>query len=112
MHKRGNTTKNKNLISAVHNAGIRFQKKMENKGTSNLVLHLDVQNHNTEPLLDIADYFCWSIQRIFERGEDRYYNFIKSKISLVVDLYDFDNYENSKNYYKSDKNPLTKANQL
>jgi hypothetical protein len=48
----------------------------------------NVQNHQTEPLLNIADYLCWPVQRIFERGEMRYYNFVQEKISLVVDLYD------------------------
>jgi hypothetical protein len=25
-----------------------------------------------EPLLNVADYLCWTIQRVFERGETRY----------------------------------------
>ncbi len=40
-----------------------------------------------------ADYFCWCIQNVFEKGNVRYYNFLNEKISSVVDLYDFDSYE-------------------
>jgi hypothetical protein len=54
------------------------------------------QNHQTEPLLNIADYFCWAIQRVFERGETRYYDFIRKKNSFVVDLYDNEKWEGSK----------------
>ena len=46
-----------------------------------------------------------------KRGEMRYYNFIKEKISLVIDLYDTKNYEGYKNYY-SPKNPLTAENKI
>lgn len=60
--------------------------------------------------MNISDYFCWSIQRLFERGETRYYNFLKDKISLVVDLYDAENYANSGNYYTV-KKPLTNSEQ-
>lgn len=69
----------------------------------------NTQNYVTEPLLTIADYACWSIQRVFERGECRYYNYIIDKISLVVDLYDRDKYAGSRNYYRKD-NPLTPQN--
>lgn len=51
------------------------------------------------------------MQRVFERGETRYYDFIKDKISTVLDLYDVANYEGYRNYYGR-KNPLTKANKL
>lgn len=73
----------------------------------------NVQNNNTEPLLNIADYFCWSIQRVFEKGETRYYNYLMEKIPVVIDLYDSDKYKQKgwKNYY-GPKNPLTAANKI
>jgi hypothetical protein len=64
-----------------------------------------------EPLLNVADYFCWALQNVFEKGEVRFYNFLKEKISLVVDLYDVEKYESSKNYY-GPKNPLTAENKI
>jgi len=109
--QRGNTTRNNTLSEAVNIAKTRFQKKFSDKENFNLVLRFDVQNHYTEPILDISDYLCWAVQRVFERGDARFYNFIKEKISLVFDVYDFDNYEGSRNYYKPSK-PLTKENEI
>lgn len=67
----------------------------------------NIQQPTNEPLLNLTDYFCWAIQRVFEKGEVRYYDFISNKISLVVDLYDSDKYKGGKNYYNG-KNKLTK----
>lgn len=107
---RGKSTKNKNLQLALNKATKRFRyNKMEKEITANVVFN--VQSQTNEPLLNIADYFCWAIQRVFERGEMRYYNFLKDKISLVIDLYDSAKYDNWKNYY-SPKNVLTAQNKI
>jgi hypothetical protein len=39
----------------------------------------------------------WSIYRAYTKGEFRYYDFIKEKISFICDIYDFDKYP--KNFY-------------
>ncbi|MCK6691267.1 MAG: hypothetical protein L6Q97_04105 [Thermoanaerobaculia bacterium] len=103
---RGKATKNANLQLAREKARHRNKGKAE---TTNVLFN--VLNHRVEPLLNVADYFCWSVQRVLERGEVRYYNFLQDQISLVVDLYDSANYRNSGNYY-TPKNPLTAANKL
>jgi hypothetical protein len=41
-----------------------------------------------KPLLNVADYFCWAVQRVFEKGETRYYDYMKEQISVVIDVYD------------------------
>jgi hypothetical protein len=41
----------------------------------------------------------------------RHYDFVREKISLIVDLYDSANYEGSQNYYTRNR-PLTVANKL
>lgn len=56
----------------------------------------NVQSTTSEPILNIADYFCWAIQRVFERGETRFYDFISSKVSHVIDIYDFENFRQPK----------------
>jgi len=71
----------------------------------------NVQNPRTEPLLTVSDYLCWAVQRVFEQGDVRHYNYLADKIRLVVDLYDRDNYEGYRNYYDK-KNPLTARNRL
>ncbi|MCB9332312.1 MAG: DUF3800 domain-containing protein [Lewinellaceae bacterium] len=103
---RGKTTRNHNLQLALEKAQTQNRRK---SATTQIVFN--VQNHRVEPLLNVADYFCWSIQRVFERGEVRYYNFLKDRISLVVDLYDSKNFSNSQNFYKPQK-PLTASNKV
>ena len=106
--ERGKSTRNTTLQLALDKAVSRFLKNHDLEKIKTKVV-FNVQNHYTEPLLNIADYLCWAVQRIFERGETRYYNFIQEKIKLVVDLYDSAKYENSRNYY-TNRNPLTAKN--
>lgn len=69
----------------------------------------NVQQPTREPLLNISDYFCWAVQRVFEKGETRYYDFISDKVSTVIDLYDSAKWSNYQNYYGR-KRKLTKEN--
>jgi hypothetical protein len=108
--QRANSTKHSNLNNALSKATRRFQKNAASKVVKRKVV-FNVQPYENEPLLCITDYFCWAIQRVFERGETRYYHFLKDKISLVVDLYDSSKWNGSKNYYNA-KNPLTSANRI
>jgi hypothetical protein len=71
----------------------------------------NVQNPRTEPLLTVSDYLSWSVQRIFERGETRYYDYLIDKFRLVVDLYDHTRYAGHRNYYTK-RRPLTAGNKL
>ena len=107
---RSNSTSNKNLQAALDKAKKRAGKRYDSSDLTSEVV-FNIQNHRTEPLLNIADYMCWSVQRVFERGEMRYHNYIKDKISVVVDIYDSKNYKGSKNYYRKN-NPLSPKNRL
>lgn len=108
--QRGKVTRNVVLEDALKKATDRFLKR----GTPEQIkthIAFNVQYPRTEPLLNVADYLCWSVQRVFERGEMRYYNFLLDKIPLVVDLYDSAHYQNHENYYSS-RNPLTALNKI
>lgn len=59
------------------------------------------------PGLQAADYFLWALQRFYERREDRYLEFIWSKISLVHDI--DDTRVARYGVYYTRKNPLTLA---
>ncbi|WP_445748055.1 hypothetical protein [Polaribacter sp.] len=111
VSERGKSTKNHNLELAFLKAKQRFSKNNENsKIKTNIVFNV---NYPTiDPLLNLADYFCWTIQRVFEKGEIRYYNYLKDKIMLVVDLYDQTKYQNWGNYYDNKKNPLSTENKI
>ena len=50
-------------------------------------------------------YFLWALQRLYERGEDRYWKYVAAKVSLVHDVDDMR--ENEYGTYYTKKNPLT-----
>lgn len=108
--ERGSSAREKVLTEALSIATLRAKKKFGDEIKANIVFN--VQTPHTEPLLNVADYLCWSVQRVFEKGETRYYEYLKDKIRLVVDLYDADKYKGWKNYYEPKRNPLTAANKI
>lgn len=92
---RGNSARQLPLEDAISKAKLlfenRWQKKIENK------INIFPQRPEGEPCLQIIDYMNWAVQRIFIKKEERYFEFIKEKISLLFDIYDFDKYP--KNFY-------------
>ena len=110
LAERGKTTRNHVLELAVAKARERFVKKSVSAEISSEVV-FNVQNPRTEPLLCVPDYLAWTVQRVFERGETRHYDFMRERITLVVDLYDAERYEGSRNYYTPQR-PLTAENKL
>lgn len=110
ISERGKSTKNHNLDLAFAKAKQRFNKSNNGVAIKTRIV-FNVNYPTLDPLLNLADYFCWTIQRIFEKGEVRYYNYISDQIKLVVDLYDASKYNNWDNYYNK-KNPLTSKNRI
>ena len=108
--ERGSSTRSHNLNLALTKAKERFFKKHNNHAPE-CDIQFNIQNPRTEPILAVPDYLLWSIQRVFERWETRYYDYLIEKIPLVVDLYDNEHYENWGNYY-SPTNPLTQKNKV
>lgn len=108
--ERGKSTRNQVLELAMQKARERFGKKQQPDAISSEVV-FNVQTPRTEPLLCVPDYLAWAVQRVFERGETRHYDFIRERVSLVIDLYDAEKYQGSRNYY-SPKRPLTAENKL
>lgn len=108
--ERGSSTRSHILDHALAKALGRASRKWGDLLPCKVVFN--VQTPLTEPLLAVADYLAWAVQRVFERGETRYYDYLQDKIRLVVDLYDSTRYEGNKNYYDHKRNPLTAANKI
>ncbi len=108
--QRGNVTRNETLQQALAKATVRFLKRKRPEQLKTRIV-FNVQTPSTEPLLNVADYLCWAVQCVFERGTTRYYNYVQEKIALVVDLYDSANYEGNRNYYTG-RNKLSEKNKL
>jgi len=92
---RGNKKRQSPLNNAIITAKNTFEKKSNKVIYSNNIIF--PQTPTGEPCLQITDYINWSVYRAFINQEERYINFIKEKISLIVDIYDFKKYP--KNYY-------------
>ena len=59
------------------------------------------------PGLQVADYFLWALQRLYERREERFLALLWPSVSLVRDL---DNTRQARyGVYYTQKRPLTRA---
>jgi hypothetical protein len=108
---RGSSTRAKVLDEALRKAMGRAGRKWGDDQLHAQVV-FNVQTPLTEPLLCVPDYLNWAVQRVFERGETRFYDYLRDKIRLVVDLYDHDSYPGSGNYHDHKRNSLTSHNKL
>lgn len=107
--ERGSSTGNNNLEEALAQAHERHKKRRDSDYSAEI--KFNVQRYSSEPLLAVVDYVLWTVQRIFERGETRFYDVLKSKIPTIIDLYDTAKYKGYQNYY-GPRNPLTKDNKV
>ena len=98
---RGNRARQVPLEDAIHKAIFTFEEKWSVKINSSVKVF--PQKPEGEPCLQIVDYMTWAIQRAFTAREIRYFDFVKDKVSLVLDVYDFGRYP--KNFYNKN-NPL------
>ena len=57
--------------------------------------------------LQAADYFLWALQRLYERDEDRYWQYVWPSVRLVHDV--DDTRQNRYGEYYNQRNPLTAA---
>lgn len=103
--ERGSSTSNRNLQHAVEMAR---ELSLRGKRTKPLEhgFKFNVQPYDEEPLLALPDYGLWAVQRLFERGDEKYYNLLIDRIRLVLDLYEPRPYPQHNNYYTR-YNPLT-----
>jgi nicotinamide mononucleotide adenylyltransferase len=83
---RGNKPRQRALRAAVQTSAEKFRAKYNNATTT----EIDVQTSQPaqEPALQVVDYALWAVQRAFERGEMRYFDYLREKIELVWDIYD------------------------
>ena len=98
---RGNRKRQIPLEEAIHNSIIYTEASLKHEVKSKQKILPQVPSG--ELCLQIVDYCNWAIQRAFVFNEMRYYNFLKEKYGLIVDLNDYK--ENWKNFYTK-KNPF------
>jgi hypothetical protein len=86
--RRGDKTRQHALRAAVERGTQKFREKY--KMAASTTVHIETNEPQQEFVLQATDYVLWSVQRAFERGEMRYYEYMRDKIELVWDVYDFE----------------------
>jgi hypothetical protein len=106
--QRGNSKRTKALKEALEIARQRSQvsARVNAKGLMN-VNTMSAAQHSG---LQAVDYFLWALQRLYERKEDRYLEYLWSMCSCVVDMDDIR--EHKYGVYYTQKKPLTVASLL
>lgn len=104
--ERANSTSIQNLENGLNKAKSRFKRSYPSKEHSEKII-FSVHKYQNEPLLTVADYLCWTVQRIYEKGETRFYDYTREKIEVVIDLYN----DIGVQYYTKE-NPLTENNKV
>lgn len=103
--KRGASDRTAALQAALEAARQRFA---EQWGIPvNAPIHVISSTPPQRAGLQAVDYFTWALQRLYEKGEDRYWNYIWNAVHLVQDIDD----RRVKDYgvYYAQKKPLTAA---
>jgi len=101
--RRGKSERNKMLSQELSKAMANFEKKYGRVVAS--INNVSSNYPSNEACLQITDYFLWALQRIYERLEDRYFNYLKEKFSRIIDL-DDKRFKDYGSYY-DERNALT-----
>jgi len=102
--KRGNPDRTQALKTALDQSKQRFANKFTRPLADSEITVFPVYPKDV-PELQVVDYFLWSIQRLYEKEEDRYVSLLAPSIRLVIDMDDQRNAGYGKYYDRS--HPLT-----
>jgi len=85
--RRGSSDRTESLKHALRAAEEKFAAKY-NKQLGEVPIDVMPVYSKENPSLQVADYFLWSLQRLYERGEDRYISLLWPSFRLVIDMDD------------------------
>lgn len=107
--RRGKSTRQVALQRAITRAQANFSRDTGIKAHKRTEVVTAVPSD--EAGLQAIDYFLWALQRLYERGEDRYFCYLAGHYKLIMD-FDDGNTATSYGTWYSDRNPLTKEKML
>ena len=84
--QRGKKPRTQALRSAIEKARKNFYRKY--KISSESTVRVTVGRPQNHAGLQAVDYFLWALQRLYERGEDRYLKYLWHHVRLIVDADD------------------------
>ena len=102
--RRGKKARQHAMRRAIEDGVARFQQKWGVEVQSSV--RIETSQPMQAPLLQVVDYTNWAVYRAFERGEMRYFDFLREKFELVFDVFDRDKYKGGGNWYTRDRNPF------
>ncbi len=100
--RRGKSIRQHALEKAITRAKMNFERKTGISSHSETVLFSAYPSQHAG--LQVIDYYLWALQRLFERGEDRFFRLLAPGYRLIMDLDDTRNKPYGEWY--SDSNPL------
>jgi hypothetical protein len=103
--RRGKSARGKMLAAAIERARTNFARATGIAAKAPTKINASTPSESCG--LQTIDYFLWALQRLYERKEDRYFNFLSEHYRLIMD---FDDKRTGKSYgrWYSDQDPLTK----
>lgn len=103
--KRGASDRTSALRKALETARDRFTQKWGI--TTDAPIYVIASTPVAHAGLQAADYFTWALQRLYEKGEERFLSYLWNMVHLVIDI-DDKRTSGSGSYY-TQKKPLTAA---
>lgn len=103
--KRGNSDRTAALQQAIEAARQRFASQWNI--VSNASIHISAESPEGNAGLQAVDYFTWALQRLYEKGEDRYLTYLWQAVQLVQDI--DDTRKAGYGVYYTQKKPLNAA---
>jgi len=102
--KRGNKIQQHTMRAAIEAGVERFKQKWRTDVSTQL--NIETLKSSQDFMLQVVDYTNWAVQRAFEKGEMRYFNFLRDKFELVLDVFDKKKYKGGSNFYDRERNPF------
>lgn len=107
--KRGKSGRTNSLRQAIEFAPdiLRSQNSLPQNVLTDVYLNVSAATPNQHAGLQAVDYFVWALQRLYERGEDRYVEYLWRAFRIVHDI--DDTRKTDYGVYYTRKNPLNAA---
>jgi len=99
---RGSRSRQLPLTAAINNGIERFKQWSGSPEPTNVMVQ--AQRPSGEPCLSVIDYVNWGVYQAYVHRDMRFFNTIRSKVSVVADL--FDEAKRPKHWYNRRDNPF------
>ena len=84
--RRGKSDRQEALTTAIWRSKQNFRKQWQT--SEDLPVSVRASVPSSDAGLQIVDYYLWALQRMMERGEDRYFGSVADQFSLIMDIDD------------------------